>query len=74
MSSARCKISEPSLYSVYSVQDARMLSDDSRVCTTVRILLVKFEMSSKKKSLALHVTSKHLVSLETGSIVEYVSP
>ena len=36
------------------------------------LLLVKFEMSSKRKSLALRVTSINLVSLERGRIVEYV--
>ena len=36
--------------------------------------VVKFEMSSNRKSLALRGTSINLVSLETGSIVEYVFP
>ena len=36
--------------------------------------VVKFEMSSKRKSLALRVTSINLVSLERGSTVEYVFP
>ena len=37
---------------------------------------VSFQNSqvSDVKSLALHVTSKNLVSLESGSIVEYVFP
>ena len=37
-------------------------------------MIVKFEMSSNRKSLALRVTSINLVSLETGSIVEYDFP
>ena len=38
------------------------------------LFLVKFQMSPKRKSLALRVTSINLVSLERGSIVEYVFP
>ena len=42
--------------------------------TYSRIALPQFSQVSDVKSLALRVTSINLVSLETGSIVEYVFP